>query len=43
LRDWKLPAADLDAPVKLHRVNCTGSIGLVVVSAGSGRTKSENK
>jgi len=41
LRDWKLPAADLDAPVKLHRVNCTGSIGLVIVSSQPGKKKSE--
>jgi len=33
LRDWKLPPADLNAPVKLHRVSCIGSIGLVVVKA----------
>ena len=37
LREWKLPAADLDAPVKLHRVSCTGSIGLVVVKAGKNK------
>ena len=43
LREWKLPPASLDAPVKLHRVSCTGSIGLVVVSAGSGKTKSDSK
>jgi len=41
LRDWKLPPADLDAPVKLHRVSCTGSIGLVVVSSQPGKKKSE--
>jgi hypothetical protein len=33
LRDWRLPDPDLDAPIKLHRVSCTGSIGMVVVSA----------
>ena len=33
LREWKLPLPDLDAPVKLHRVSCTGSIGMVVVSS----------
>ena len=33
LRDWKLPGPGLDAPVKLHRVSCTGSIGLVVVNS----------
>jgi len=43
LRDWKLPPADLDAPVQLHRVSCTGSIGLVIVSAGSGKSRSESK
>ena len=32
LREWKLPAADLDAPVKLERINCCGSIGLVIVA-----------
>jgi hypothetical protein len=37
LREWKLPPADLDAPVKLHRVSCTGSIGLVVVKAGKNK------
>ena len=31
LRGWKLPPPDLDAPVILHRVSCSGSIGLVVV------------
>ena len=36
LRDWKLPDQALDAPVKLHRVSCTGSIGMVVVSAQPG-------
>jgi len=43
LRNWKLPPAGLDAPVKLHRVSCTGSIGLVIVSAGSGKSRSESK
>ena len=33
LREWKLPEPGLDAPVKLHRVSCSGSIGLVVVSS----------
>ena len=37
LRNWKLPPADLDAPVKLHRVSCTGSIGLVVVKGGKNK------
>ncbi|NBQ56490.1 MAG: hypothetical protein EBU36_07645, partial [Verrucomicrobia bacterium] len=40
LRDWRLPDPDLDAPIKLHRVSCTGSIGMVVVSA---RPKSDKK
>ena len=40
LREWKLPPPDLDAPVKLHRVSCTGSIGLVVVSS---QPKAEKK
>ena len=43
LRNWKLPPADLDAPVKLHRVSCTGSIGLVVVRDGLGKSKSDSK
>jgi hypothetical protein len=43
LRVWKLPPADLDAPVMLHRVSCTGSIGLVVVRDGLGKTKSDSK
>ena len=34
LREWKLPEPGLDAPVKLHRVSCSGSIGLVIVNAG---------
>ena len=34
LREWKLPDPNLDAPVKLHRVTCSGSIGLVIVNAG---------
>jgi len=33
MREWKLPDPNLDAPIKLHRVSCTGSIGLVVVSS----------
>lgn len=43
LRNWKLPPADLDASVKLHRVSCTGSIGLVVVRDGLGKSKSDSK
>jgi hypothetical protein len=43
LREWKLPPADLDAPVKLHRVSCTGSIGLVVVKAGLGKSKANSR
>ena len=43
LRDWKLPPADLDASVKLHRVSCTGSIGLVVVRDGLGKSESDSK
>ena len=34
LRDWKLPEPGMDAPVKLHRVSCSGSIGMVIVNAG---------
>ena len=41
LREWKLPPADLDAAVKLHRVSCTGSIGLVIVSSQPGKKKGE--
>ena len=41
LRNWKLPPVDLDAPVKLHRVSCAGSIGLVIVSSQPGKKKSE--
>ena len=41
LREWKLLPADLDAPVKLHRVSCTGSIGLVIVSSQPGKKKGE--
>jgi hypothetical protein len=43
LREWKLPPADMNAPVKLHRVSCTGSIGLVVVRAGLGKSKPNSK
>ena len=43
LRDWKLPDPDLPAKVRLYRVRCEGGVGMVVVSAGSGKTRSDSK